>query len=313
MKASIIVPTRDMESSIRSLLDAIFAQQYEPGFDVLVMDSSDDKTPEIAGEFPVKIVRVEPEDYNYGRTRNEGAALTTGDLLVFISADIEITDPKWLSKLAKSFSDPTVAGVYGRQIPFEDAAPMDEFFINYAYPSEGAVMSFDGGKVKTPNMMIFSNVNSAVRRSVWEQIKIPEMLKSEDCEWAKRVLLAGYKIVYDAEAAVRHSNSYTLKSMFREYFDAGTAMPVVSREHLVDHSFKRFVSDGIVYVLNEYWFILRTGRWRWLPYAVLYDMSRLLGAFLGSRQKYLPLWLKRALCKKKNHWDQYPDIIKEPA
>lgn len=313
MKASIIAPTKNMESSIRSLLERLFAQEYEPGFDVLIMDSSDDRTPDIAGEFPVNVVRVEPEDYNYGGTRNLGATLTDGDLLVFISADIQIEDSRWLSKLARHFSDPQVAGVYGRQIPFDDATPMDEFFVRYTYPAESAVLVCEQGKVNSPNMMIFSNANSAVRRSVWEQIKIPEMLKSEDCEWAKRVLLAGYKIVYDADAAVRHSNSYSLKWLFREYFDNGAAMPIISREGVVDNTFRRVVIDGLAYVVSEYKFILRTGRWRWLPYAVVYDVTRLLGAALGSKQKYMPLWLKRSLCRKRNHWDRYADVIKEPV
>ena len=45
------------------------------------------------------------------------------------------------------------------------------------------------------------------------------MLKSEDQEWGKRVVLAGYKVIYDPEAVVYHSHHYTLTKVFKEYFD----------------------------------------------------------------------------------------------
>jgi hypothetical protein len=64
-------------------------------------------------------------------------------------------------------------------------------------------------------------------------------------------------------------------------------------------------------VFNEYKFMIRNGHCHLIPYAVVYDAAKFLGAFLGSKQKYMPLWLKRTLCRKKNHWDKYHDVIKE--
>ena len=311
--ASIIIPTRNMETSISHLLESIFSQEYNGEIEVLIMDSSDDMTPQIAQAFPVRIIRVEPEDYNYGKTRNEGAAIVRGDFLVFISADVEIADRRWLSKLTSHFADPKVAGVYGRQLPEEGAAPMDQFFILHAYPPESATLEVEGGKIRTRRLVFFSNTNSAIRRSIWEQIKIPEMLKSEDHEWAKRALLAGYKIVYDDAAGVYHTNSYSLKKVFHEHFDTGATIPVINRERVVDQSLRRFVLEGVGYVYNEYIFMLRHGHWRSIPYAIAYDTAKSLGILLGSGQQNMPLWMKRVLCKKKNHWDKYSDVIKEPA
>ena len=67
-KVSVILPTRNNEDHISDLLDSIFSQNYEGEIEVLVMDSSDDKTPETAETYShnhnVRVVRVEPEDYN---------------------------------------------------------------------------------------------------------------------------------------------------------------------------------------------------------------------------------------------------------
>ena len=111
--ASFILPTRNVEKNIENLLESIYSQNTDHEIEILIMDSSDDKTPQIVKKYPVKFVRVEPEDYNYGGTRNLGAEMTSGDFLVFLSTDVEIRDKKWLSKLLRHFTDPKVAGVYG--------------------------------------------------------------------------------------------------------------------------------------------------------------------------------------------------------
>ena len=309
-KVSFILPTRNVEENIGSLLDSIFSQEYEGEIEVLIMDSSDDRTADIAKGFPVKSVWVAPEDYNYGKTRNEGAAMMDGDFLVFLSTDVEIRDKGWLSNLTSHFSDFHVAGVYGRQLPKESSPPMEQFFVLHTYPAASHIISLESGSIRM-GKVLFSNTNSAIRRSVWNQIKIPEMLKTEDQEWAKRALLAGYKIVYDSDAVVYHSHRYSLKSVFREYFDSGAVMPVVYRGGIVDYSMINFIADGLRFVWGEYKFMIENGYWHWIPYAMIYDLMKFLGVFLGSKQKYMPLRMKRALCKKKNHWDRYHDVIKE--
>lgn len=310
--ASFILPTRNVEKNIRNLLESIFSQDIEYEIEVLIMDSSDDETPEIVREYPVKLVRVEPEDYNYGGTRNLGATMTAGEFLVFLSTDVEIRDKKWLSKLLRNFEDPKVAGVYGRQIPKDNTTPMEKFFILNTYPPKSHSLSLNSGQ-KLKRAFLFSNTNSAIRRSVWEKIKLPEMLKSEDQEWAKRALIAGYKIVYDSEAIVYHSHNYTIKSVFQEYFDSGATMPYVYDKKVINYSMNDFLLDGIKYTLREYSFMASNGYLSWIPYATIYDSFKFLGMFLGSKHRYMPLRLKKALCKKKNHWDKYDDIISQES
>lgn len=310
-KASFILPTRNVEKYIGPLLEAIFSQEYNGQIEVLIMDSSDDRTPEIARQSPIRFVRVEPEDYNYGRTRNEGAAMTDGDLLIFLSTDVEIRDKSWLAKLTSHFTDPEVAGVYGRQIPKENSPPMEQFFMHRMYPAESEFIFLKNGKMKRrKTFVLFSNVNAAIRRSVWEQIKLPEMLTGDEVEWAKRALLNEHKIVYDSNAVVYHSHKRSLREAFEWYFDCGAVMPVTHADPAINYGMRNFIIDGLKFVSEEYKFMLENGYWYWIPYAIVYDIAKFLGFFLGSKQKYMPLWMKRPLCRKKNHWDKYDDVIK---
>jgi len=309
VSVSIILPTRNNEDHIGTLLSSIFSQNFEGKIDVLIMDSSDDRTPEIAKAFSkdydVRVVRVEPEDYNYGGTRNLGASITNGEILVFISTDVDIRDNLWLKKLVRNLEDPLVAGVYGRQIPKEDASPMEEFFIKYTYPPVRKVFYLKGSERLRD--FFFSNTNSAIKREVWEKIPLPEMLKSEDQEWAKRALLAGYKIVYDPEAAVYHSHYYTLKKVFKEYFDSGATMPYVYNDERINPG--SFFVRGLRYEVSQLRYFLNKGYSKMIPYSILYDFMKFLGYSLGTKYKFMPKWLRKALCKKSNHWDKYDDII----
>ena len=71
---------------------------------------------------------------------------------------------------------------------------------------------------------LFSNVNSAIRRSVWDGLRFADdIIMSEDQEWSARVLLAGWTVLYEPRAAVRHSHVYTVRSAFTRFFDSGVS------------------------------------------------------------------------------------------
>jgi len=307
-KISLILPTRNNEKDLPPLLDMYFNQNIDAELEAIILDSSDDKTPDIAKEFAKKyditITRVEPEDYNYGGTRNLGASMSKGDFLVFVSTDIEVRDKEWLSKLYRNFDDPKVAGVHGRQFPKETSSPMEKYFIRYTYPAERRVYSLEDSL----KGFFFSNTNSMVRRNVWEEIPLPEMLKSEDQEWGKRAILAGYKIIYDPEAMVYHSHRYTLKQVFKEYFDSGATLPYVYKHKQFPK--ENFFLKGIKYELGEIKFFIKNGYILWIPYSLIYDFTKYLGYLAGTKYKYMSTRMRKALCKKKNHWDKYDDIIK---
>ena len=310
-RVSVILPTRNNEDHIGGLLDSIFSQTLKGEFEVLVMDSSDDRTPDIAEMYSqnhnLRVVRVEPEDYNYGGTRNLGASMTKGDILVFISTDIDIRDQNWLRKLVRNFEDPLVAGVYGRQIPKEDAPPMEEFFIKYMYPS--VRKEYYLKPRQKLRELFFSNTNSAIRRDVWKKIPLSEMLKSEDQEWAKRAVLAGYKVIYDHEAFVHHSHNYMLKQVFQEYFDSGVTLPYVYNDSRIE--VPSFFSRGLKYEYSEIKYFINQGYAKAIPYALVYNFIKFLGYSLGARHKLMPTWLRKALCKRSDHWDKYNDAILE--
>ena len=66
---SIIIPVKNGERDIERCLSAVFLQESEYAYEVIVIDSgSSDNTLQIARKFPVKTVEIEPQDFGHGKT-----------------------------------------------------------------------------------------------------------------------------------------------------------------------------------------------------------------------------------------------------
>ena len=303
---SIVILTKNAGSDFQDTLEAVCAQKYPGGFDVIIVDSgSTDNTLDIARIHPAKVHQIKPEDFGHGKTRNFAAGLTSGDYIVFLTQDAVPAGDGWLSNLIRNFTDSAVAGVYGRQVARKGTKPMESFFLNTMYPLYKMTKSAEQGEVDM-NAIFFSDANSAIRREVWEKYPFDDsLIMSEDQEWAKRVLLAGGKIIYDPEATVYHSHNYSLKTVFQRYFDSG-----VSLNQFAGNEYGRFASKGITYARSEMKFLVTNGYTKWLPYAVLYDFAKFFGMSLGRKEKYLPVAVKRRLSLHSHYLDQAKNSTK---
>jgi len=91
MKLSFVIPAWNEEVLIGATIQSIqqSAQQYE--YEIIVADdASDDRTPEIAKEFGATVVTC--NNRQIGPTRNDGAKVATGDVLIFVDADTLVSE-----------------------------------------------------------------------------------------------------------------------------------------------------------------------------------------------------------------------------
>jgi len=279
MDVSVIILTKNAGECFNTLLQRLSSQNFDGDYEIIVIDSgSTDGTPEIAQGFPVKIVRIKPEEFHHGRTRNLGAEQAGGRILVYITQDALPFHDNWLHKLTNDLKNPQVAMVVGRQIPWQTTKPAEKFFYIYHFP-EHEIEVVGGASDYYRDNMFISNVNSAIKRDVWRQFKFSEdIVQAEDKEIAKRILLAGWKIVYQPDAVVYHAHDFSLRSTFQRSVDAGIALSQgVNVPRSKNSRIRRlgyFVKEARYIVSNE-------GGWKWLPYSVAYEASKLLGVIMG--------------------------------
>jgi rhamnosyltransferase len=304
---SVIIPVKDGGADLRRCLDGIDRQHVDEPVELLVVDTaSSDGSPELARSRGARVYEVGATEFRHGATRNLAAQEAAGDVLVFTTQDAYASADDWLVRLSGALrADDKLAGVYGRQVPHDGATPPEQFFLDFLYGPAPRVQEATGPEELSMRTTLFSNVNSAIRRDVWERFPFADdLFFSEDQDWARRVLLAGYAIAYEPQAVVRHSHAYTVGSALKRFFDTGAS---AERGFLAGGSASSGVlrREALRYAREELAWLSRTGRRRWIPYAAAYELAKFLGLQLGARHRRLPLWAKRRLSFYPDYWLQH--------
>ncbi len=301
---SVVIPVKDGGADLVRCLDAIRGQVVGDKVEVVVVDSgSRDGSVEAARSHGARVHEIPPAEFGHGRTRNLGAELANGEVLVFTSQDAYAADETWLARLVASLeSGVRFAGVYGRQLPHDDATPPERYFLDFLYGPAPRVQRLDGEGEPDFQQTLFSNVNSAIPRAVWREFPFAEsLIMSEDQEWSRRVLQAGYELVYEPAAAVHHSHRYSIATAFRRFFDSGVS---AERSYAAGRGGSSALRRaGARYARGEVGWLWETGQRRWIPYAAAYELAKFTGMQLGRRHRRLPRPLKRRFSALESYWD----------
>ena len=215
-RVSVVIPTRNAGTTLEAVLRAVAGQD---GFDtrIIAIDSgsTDDTLHRLRGA-GATIVEVDPGAFNHGATRNQALASADGEFAVLLVQDAVPASRDWLSALIRPLmSDASIAGTFARQEPAADASRVTMHYlaqwvaaqrvpriVGPLTPDLFAAMS----PAERHSACAFDNVCSCVRLSVWRDHPFRSTSIAEDLEWARDVLLAGYKLMYVPHAVVRHSH-----------------------------------------------------------------------------------------------------------
>ena len=163
MKASVIIPTYNSSAYIRACLRSM-AEQTLPPYEVIVVDSSTDGTPDIVrAEFPTVTLCHRDQQTYPGEARNIGVETATGDVVVLLDSDC-VADADWLEELLAVYEHkPEATGVAGNvHRPVDDNA---YGFVDFWASFINLLGRHDGQIVITPAMF-----NTSMRRQAYWQI-----------------------------------------------------------------------------------------------------------------------------------------------
>ena len=149
-------------------------------------------------------------------------------LVVLLVQDAVPVSSDWLSALVAPFAaDERVAGTFARQEPRVDASAVTRYYLDRwiagrESPRTVSVAAREEFAALDPaarfDRCAFDNVCSCIRRSVWQRIPFRSTAIAEDLEWARDVLLAGYRLEYVPSAVVRHSHDRSARYEFARTF-----------------------------------------------------------------------------------------------
>lgn len=217
LAASVIIPTMNRGAPLLELLDALSAQATPPGgFEVIIVDSSTDQTPELvrkyieahSGEPVIQYLREERVGVHYARHR--GARAARGEIFVQIEDDA-MPEPGWLIALLEPYAEADTLATGGRTAPrFEGEPPwwiLEEQNLNYL-----SISSLGDKRREFRSGCPLYAVNMSVRRDLLFAVGgfnpdiMGPVLLGDGESGLQRKLFAAYsgKIVYVPEALVFH-------------------------------------------------------------------------------------------------------------
>ena len=130
-KISVVIPTLNEEEHLGRCLTAIFDQDYPKELlEVFVVDGgSTDRTVEIAKTFPVTCLYNEKKLAEPAKTL--GFLRSSGELFIYLDADLFLPTKQWFSLLVKPLlDDPEIVGSFTRFIP-EKSDPAINRYLSY--------------------------------------------------------------------------------------------------------------------------------------------------------------------------------------
>ena len=253
---SIVIPTLNGGDLLGRCLDGIAGQVTERSFEVILVDSgSDASSLEVMERHETRIHPIQKKDFNHGLTRDLGASLARGEVLVFLNQDAVPRDEHWLQDLtAPFFGEDPPAAVQGGILEFPhggeaNGVPVRRFFWDscgerfyFTRESDRWIRHYQG--------IGFSTVNAAIDRQVWQEIPFGWAPIMEDKKWQREVMERGLRIASDHQAAVYHTHDYDMRSLRRRCESEGLGWRLLGESYDFGDMVRDMMKPG---VYRELW------------------------------------------------------------
>lgn len=309
MEVTVLIPTYRPDGKLNELLRRLSKQTMLPSR-VLLLNTVDGEEDGQLSEsvdrfrdcFPVlSVFHVDRKDFDHGGTRHLGMTFADTELVLCMTQDAVPKDRHLISSLAGWFEDPLVSVVYGRQLALRGSMPEERFTRSFNYPDTSRVKSKEDLEQLGIKTFFCSDVCAMWRRETYFEMGGFERrtIFNEDMILAGKMIRAGYRIVYDADAEVWHSHSYSCVKQLKRNFDLG----VSQAEHPEVFSMASSTGEGIKMVKQNAAWLLRSGNGLRIPKLIMDSGCRYLGYFLGKRYRKLPKRLILKLTDNRMYWE----------
>lgn len=211
---SAIIPTYSHCEYLKGAIISLQGQSLpEEQYEIVVVDNnSTDNTSQVIEERykndKKKVIYIKEPNIGLHNARHAGAKIARGEILAYTDDDV-ICDPNWLSELIKPYSDQRVGCVGGKILPKWEVKP-PKWVRHERYQGNLSLLDWrdEIKELKTPG--IYGN-NFSIRKSVLFEAGgfNPESfgdiwLGDGEIGLLRKVLKAGYKVIYAPKAVVWH-------------------------------------------------------------------------------------------------------------
>jgi len=215
---SVIIPSYNSEHTISAVLQALQEQTYRGDYEIILVDSSQDRTPEIVHQqFPdIKFFHFEKKT-DPGTARNFGVEQSAGDLILFIDSDCRAA-ADWIEKIVQAHQKHPYAAIGGAVENGND--PRSQV----AWAGYMAEFREYLPQYKARLVPHIPTCNISYKRAAFTKIKAfnPRYYPQEDLEFNFRLRQEGLQIYFDPQIRIFHHHRTNLKAFFIHQKRVGT-------------------------------------------------------------------------------------------
>lgn len=208
---SVVIPTLNRPDVLERTLADLLKQDYPVDrWEIIVIDQSDVevKLPSSSG---VRLRHLHLTRKQSGAARNRGVEEASGEIIVFLDDDVEIITTDFLRAHAENYRSADVGAVAGRVLqpwdrPVERIRPRQVGRVTPRLLVVTANFNWDKRLEEVEGVI---GCNFSVRRDVFLSVggfdtAFPGTAYFEETDLAIRVRKAGYRIVFEPRAVVKH-------------------------------------------------------------------------------------------------------------
>ncbi|HEY0649274.1 glycosyltransferase family 2 protein [Phenylobacterium sp.] len=224
-RVSVIVPTRDRADLLARCAEGVLSGTDYGPLELIVVDNGSVE-PQTAALFeqlrtdPRVRVLPAPGPFNYSALNNLAAAEATGEVLVLLNNDIEVTDAGWLSALVAQAVRPNV-GAAGARLLFPDGRVQHAGVVvgvggaagHLGYGQPGDTGGYYKHLKTARNVTAVTAACLAIRKAVWDEVGGLDAdrlaVAFNDVDLCLKLRARGYDVVWTPHAELVHHESAT--------------------------------------------------------------------------------------------------------
>ena len=224
-RVSVLIPSKDHTDDLEQCLHSLYARTLWENYEVIVIENNSDQ-PETFAYYKeaqrryegLRVVQYPGKGFNFSAINNFGRKYATGQYLLLLNNDVEITDGEWMTELVRQCARPQGGAVCGAMLYYPDDTIQHAGVItglggyaghSHKYKKRGG----SGYMFRAATVQDLSAVTGAcllVKTSVWDQVKgLDERfaVAFNDVDFCLRVRDAGYRIIWTPYAWLYHHES----------------------------------------------------------------------------------------------------------
>lgn len=284
-KIALAIPTYNATENFKEVCNLIKKEAGGIVDTFLIVDSqSKDETVKIAKEANFNVEIIDKTSFNHSKTRSEIAKKFYKEgykYLILLTQDVFLQDDAIKNLLTFIKSDEKLGAVFGKQeVDLRNGNLFEHYARSFNYPASNLIKSKNDISKLGIKTIFSSDAFIIYDLKILNEVGYfgDKNIVNEDMFVAHKIIEAGYKIGYCADAKVYHSHNYSIFGEYKRYKPIGKFFK--ENKELLS-KYPNTLNSGIKLALGEIKFLKEQKKTSQIPRSILRNAAKFLAFKVG--------------------------------